>query len=373
MKIVRQSKNDLKQKSIEKEIVIMGAGAITLRLLCAVDIKDRVKFICDDEESRIGGNLCGIPIVPFSELTNVNSNNVAIVISYRDKSEEKLKILEEYGDFEVYFSRTLVNETFEIVSCQLFDRLDDVNKVKEMLIDDTSKKIYWETVKRRILFGETNFGDLMIPGDAEYILPQMFSEELPSDEVIVDCGAYTGDTLEIFVKEFNEKLNKIWAFECGEEQLSLLKSRASKMKNLPYCPEIEIMPYGVSNKAEELEFFIDGALHGSFVLQNREFAKNDKYNCEVIKIKTVALDEVLPIDEKITMIKMDIEGSEYPALIGASNIIKKYKPKLMISLYHSGEDYTRIPLLLKELVPEYKFAVRHHKKRHVDTDLYAWI
>lgn len=57
----------------------------------------------------------------------------------------------------------------------------------------------------------------------------------------------------------------------------------------------------------------------------------------------------------------------------AERLIKNCKPKLAISLYHCGEDYYRIPLYLKSIVPEYKFAVRHHKKNHVDTDLYCWI
>ena len=73
------------------------------------------------------------------------------------------------------------------------------------------------------------------------------------------------------------------------------------------------------------------------------------------------------------MIKMDIEGSEFAALHGAEQIIKTNKPRLAISIYHCGEDYIRIPLYLKNLVPEYKFAIRHHNKTPFDTDLYCWM
>ena len=84
------------------------------------------------------------------------------------------------------------------------------------------------------------------------------------------------------------------------------------------------------------------------------------------------IDSLIPEDENVTLIKMDIEGSEYEAILGAKRVIQKNKPRLAISIYHSGEDYYRLPLLVKELVPEYKIAIRHHKKNHMDTDMYCW-
>ena len=55
---------------------------------------------------------------------------------------------------------------------------------------------------------------------------------------------------------------------------------------------------------------------------------------------------------------MDIEGAEKAALEGAEKTIKKYKPKLAISVYHNPEDIFEIPLLLKEYVSEYKLHFR---------------
>ena len=55
---------------------------------------------------------------------------------------------------------------------------------------------------------------------------------------------------------------------------------------------------------------------------------------------------------------MDIDGAEYSALLGAKEIICKYKPKLTICIYHSFEDRFRIPELIKSFVPEYKFYLK---------------
>ena len=92
-----------------------------------------------------------------------------------------------------------------------------------------------------------------------------------------------------------------------------------------------------------------------------------------ITVEAVTIDETIQTDQKIRLIKMDIEGAEYQALVGARKTIQREKPGLAISIYHNPEDYYRLADLIKGYVPEYNLAVRHHKERHVDTVLYAWV
>lgn len=63
-----------------------------------------------------------------------------------------------------------------------------------------------------------------------------------------------------------------------------------------------------------------------------------------IEIEMVSVDE--NISEKITFLKMDIEGAEQKAIMGSKNYIKNEKPKLAISIYHKNEDLRKIFLLL---------------------------
>lgn len=68
---------------------------------------------------------------------------------------------------------------------------------------------------------------------------------------------------------------------------------------------------------------------------------------------------------------MDVEGAELIALKGAEQTIKKYKPKLAISIYHKPNDLWEIPLLIKSWVPEYKIYIRHYNVVSSETIMYA--
>ena len=72
-------------------------------------------------------------------------------------------------------------------------------------------------------------------------------------------------------------------------------------------------------------------------------------------------------------IKMDIEGAEWDALHGAEMTIRRNRPKLAISIYHSNEDMLRIIEYIHELVPEYRLYVRAHTMGIAETILYAFI
>lgn len=71
-------------------------------------------------------------------------------------------------------------------------------------------------------------------------------------------------------------------------------------------------------------------------------------------INIVSLDELFENSkDPIGLIKMDIEGYELPAIGGAKNIIRKFTPTLMISLYHKGQDFFEIPKIIKKIEPAY--------------------
>ena len=60
---------------------------------------------------------------------------------------------------------------------------------------------------------------------------------------------------------------------------------------------------------------------------------------------------------KADLIKYDVEGLEYEAILGSKNLIKKGSD-LIVSLYHKSEDIYKLPLLVKSLNPSFKLYLR---------------
>lgn len=121
--------------------------------------------------------------------------------------------------------------------------------------------------------------------------------------------------------------------------------------------KIKVYNNALWNKRENLYFLEGGS--GSCVVKNGKSI-----------VKGISLDEVVK-DKKVTFIKMDIEGSELNALKGAESIIKKNKPRLAICIYHKPEDILELPLYILELIPEYRFYIRHYSSHIWETVLYA--
>ena len=123
-----------------------------------------------------------------------------------------------------------------------------------------------------------------------------------------------------------------------------------------------IIQKGLSDRETILSFSGDGPY---FRMVESDVPVEGAVNVPVINIDAV------PECQDATWIKMDIEGSEMAALHGARNVIQRNHPKLTICIYHSDEDMIRIAEYVHEIAPEYKLYVRHHKKNHGETVLYA--
>jgi len=57
---------------------------------------------------------------------------------------------------------------------------------------------------------------------------------------------------------------------------------------------------------------------------------------------------------KVDFIKMDIEGSERRALLGARQTIQRYHPRMAICVYHLPDDPVVIPLLIESFGQAYR-------------------
>lgn len=223
----------------------------------------------------------------------------------------------------------------------------------ELLEDDLSK----ETLHRVLEFRKSWKIKILSPIIVE---PQYFQSDIfeySMHEIMVDGGAYVGDTVEEFIKCMRKSrggYTRIYAWEPDEINIKQMQNNLKRYKN------VQIIPYGMWEKKEELSFSKNGNAGSKITVHGEE------------KICVDSIDHV-HAQEKVTLIKMDIEGSEKQALIGAENIIRRDRPKLAICIYHNPEDLFEIPFLIKKMVPEYKLYIRHHSDTYAETVVYATI
>jgi FkbM family methyltransferase len=181
----------------------------------------------------------------------------------------------------------------------------------------------------------------------------------------IDAGACIGDTSLGFSTSVG-KAGKVFTFEVVPEYIEICKENFKKNPDL--SENIELFEYALSDVPyNEIEIELLGP--GSRELKN----KNSPFPS--VKVKTQTIDNLVKekMLEKIDFIKMDIEGAEIPALIGASETIKKFKPKLAISAYHKIDDFVNISKLIKSLVPEYKVFIDHYSIHSEETVIYATV
>lgn len=179
------------------------------------------------------------------------------------------------------------------------------------------------------------------------------------NEVFIDCGSFTGNTIANFLTWCKGTYKKIYAIEPDPESFQLLQQsmEAKHVKN------IHLINNGVWSCTAALPFYKDGEL--SSFCQDAYFLSPHPAKVYVNTIDNIAHDDA------VTFIKMDIQGGELEALKGAADTIVKRKPRLAISVYHKPKDIIEIPLFIHNLIPDYKFYLRQHTFLTDDTVLYA--
>ena len=241
---------------------------------------------------------------------------------------------------------------------------DDWIKKNEDMTVIISTKLYHEEIYRQLK--EYQISDELIIDAGKMIddankiqyfdLPEL-KKYKTEQEVFVDVGAFDGQTSAMFVK-WTEKHKKIFVLEPDPQ------NRQKCLKTLEKLDvEYEMLPFGAWNKQEQL--FFDSGLNGASHVSGSRSETTEKQ----ITIQADKLDNL--IHEKVSFIKMDVEGAEKNALKGAEKIIKTYKPKLAGCVYHNKEDIWEIPKLILSYVPEYKLYLRHYSMTKDETVLYC--
>lgn len=179
--------------------------------------------------------------------------------------------------------------------------------------------------------------------------------KMKANEYFIDAGGFDGQTTLSYLKKYfpgNEKNAKAIIFEPDIDNYKICKISLHGYK------KVEIKNSALYNNNSGMKFQSGNGQESCMSIDGEE------------TVTTETLDSLLA-QKAVGFIKMDVEGTEVNAIVGAKNIITAQAPKLAISIYHKKSDIWKIPVLLLKLNPNYLFYLRHYTISYSDTVLYA--
>lgn len=326
---------------------VMGRNDQALSVMQTLKVEAVIDDFYTDMDSWCGKNVissadvpdgaivinCSTAISPLSAAKKIQSIDMADCLSYADLCRSAYPEL-PLPVFVEEARRSLVrNES-------LFRWIYDV------LHDSESRTVFNDVMRYRLTGDPAYMRAFSVRMQDQYF--EDFWGDL-SGCVFVDAGGFTGDTVESFIRHCPD-YDRILLFEPSEANITKAKERLAGKKGIEYIRA------GLSDQCGELCF--DPGL-GSASKISREGE---------IRIQVVSLDEYVRFP--VSFIKMDIEGWELKALQGARNHIIHDKPIMAIAVYHTIDDFWKIPRYILSLMKGYRVYLRHYTEGWSETIMY---
>lgn len=181
-------------------------------------------------------------------------------------------------------------------------------------------------------------------------------------DCVIDAGGGWGDTALYFAHTVGSQ-GKVYTFEFTPDNLEVLHRNISLNPQL--ADRIQVVSLALWNRSGES---IGYSVHGPATSLKR--ASDQKH---LRQTSTTTIDDFVKQEglNRVGFIKMDIEGSELNALQGAEQTLCTFRPRLAIALYHSLDDFVRVPNYLNELNLSYQFFLDHFTIHREETILFA--
>lgn len=354
----------LKEALIKKNILlskdevigIYGTGLAGGQVYTALaDMNIPVGFFLDGDSRKTGDFFCGKEIIDLKDAAKE-----AVILIAADPAygiHERLEKADFHrwdyidpGYLSLYssgYNEKTVGEIYRL-------NQDKIRCVYDELADEKSKETFAAVLEHRRVH------DLSLI-DRVYDKNQYFGNDVIGsvNGNFADCGAFTGDTLQRFMKQVKGEYH-YYAFEADRENCDAIKA---------YCNDNDISNVSIYNIAvyDERKQLVFQQDYNDEKVCGRVSESEDT---KTVSVQGDSLDHVLG-QSRVDMITMDIEGAELRAINGAAACISMWHPRLAVSAYHSVEHLWEIPLLIKQMAPDYKIYYRHHRWNMHDTVCYA--
>lgn len=352
---VRERATFLEQlRGTSGRIVIFGAGHLgRLCLRACGRAKVRVHAFCDSDHGKHGTKLEGISILsPHQAARDFGGDALFIVGIWTGTAVESMfdriaylnalgcrfvvpfpALLWAYGEADLPF------HSFERPS-NILSNAAALNRLSTFLADDLSV----EVLQHYLLRGLRGYFMVEQPSRMQYLPVDIL--RLRDTETFVDCGAYNGDTLDLFVEYLQKQGSRYFGFEPDPKTFEAL---SKKLKPMP--PEVGGRCQVFNSALGEVD---------SVVFFTGEGKPNSRVDPSgSVPVRTSRLDN-FNFGLGPTYIKMDVEGHELAVLRGGKTLIEQRRPSLAVCVYHLPNDIWEIPLMIKAMLPEQPVYLRAH-------------
>ena len=318
----------------------MGNGADKILAVCETYGIEIADFFASDGFVR-GHSFHGKIVLSYSE-AKAKYGSFIVLLSFASSLPDVLATIHRIAtENELYapdvpvFGNNLFNLEFFRANESAF------REAYNLLADEQSKKTFTDVIRYKLS------GDISYLDDCES-KEEETAKTLLDPEIIrdyADLGAYNGDTIRRLIP-LAPNLRHIVAFEPDRRNFRKLSEYAETVAD-----KYSIIPLPLAAWSDKETLIMDASGNRNANLADAARAK------KTVAVEADSLDNRLgPL--KPDYIKYDVEGSEREALLGSAETIRRFRPRLLVSLYHRSEDLFALPLLLKELAPDYNFYLR---------------
>ncbi|MBB5885303.1 MULTISPECIES: FkbM family methyltransferase [unclassified Xanthomonas] len=249
---------------------------------------------------------------------------------------------------------TLIYETGPTTRAQTLAHAQRFDAVRHRLADALSVRTLDAVLQMRMNGDRRPLLDVLCPGEQEYF--SMFQGNphpirIAANEHYVDIGAYDGDTVRKFRVAARDRYAAIHAFEPDPENFAALQQGLADDGG-----RTTLYNAAVADVAGTLAFDAQGTMGSRLD------------GSGAARVACLRLDDVL---ERATLLKMDVEGFEPTVLRGATELIRRCRPRMAITCYHHALDLLDIVAELDRILPDAKLRLRQYSLYFYDTVLYV--
>ena len=181
---------------------------------------------------------------------------------------------------------------------------------------------------------------------SKYAIDELTTLDSVRNKDIIDAGGYVGDTALLF-SSYTDK--SIHVFETSPSNMDIIREtiRLNQLENIVPVSK------ALGEKSGTATFSL-GERNSCNSLVERPGYNYPNH----IEVPVITLDDYVRENNlEVGLIKVDIEGGEQLLLKGAVETIRTQHPILLISIYHSANDFFEIKPMIEKMCDKYTFRI----------------